>query len=83
MSKVLVKLYVPALEAKYDMWIPLDINIDRVTKLLIDSINEINDGIYRPVEFPMLYNKSSGKIFNINLSVEENNIVNGSELILI
>lgn len=83
MNKVLVKLYVPALEAKYDMKIPLNKNIYEITKLLINFINEINNGIYKPSEFPMLYNKSTGKMFNINLSVKENNIINGSELVLI
>ena len=83
MSKVLVKIYVPSIEAKYDIWIPLNMTIDKVINLLINSVNDMNEGIYKPSNFPMLYNKSSGKVFNINLSVEENNIVNGSELILI
>ena len=46
MNKVLVKLFVPALEAKYDMWIPLNRNIYEVIKLLMNSVNEINYGIY-------------------------------------
>ena len=83
MNKVLVKLYVPALEAKYDMWIPLNRNIYEVIKLLMNSVNEINDEIYKPSNFPMLYDKSTGRIFDINLSVKENNIINGSELVLI
>ena len=82
-NKRLVKLYVPALEARYDLWVPSNKNIHEVIELFINFINEINEGIYKPSNFPMLYNKSTGKMFNVNLSVEENNIINGSELVLI
>lgn len=83
MDKVLVKLYVPALEEKYDMWIPLNRNVHEVINLLMNSVNEINDGIYKPINQPMLYDKSTGKMLNRNLSVKGNNIMNGSELVLI
>ena len=83
MNRVLIRLYVPALETKYDIWIPQNRNIYDVIKLLINSVNEINKGIYKPVNFPMLYDISTGKMYNINLSVKENNIINGSELVLI
>ncbi len=85
MNKILVKLYVPMMEEQYDLWLPINRKIYKVIKLLIKSINEFSDGYYNPDknQMPLLYDKVTAKPYDANLSVKENNIKNGTEIILI
>ena len=83
MNKVLIKLYVPIMEMEYDVWIPVNKKIYKVIKLLLKALNELSSGEYIPAKEPLLYDKATAKLYNINLTVKENNIKNGSEIILI
>ena len=83
MNKVLIKLYVPVLEEKYEIWIPLNKRIINVTKLLVRSINELSGGEYVPNSFPLLYDRATGKTIDVNLIVNDTEIRNGTELVMI
>ena len=83
MNKVLVKLYVPITEQQYDMWLPLNRRIHNIMSLLVKAVNEFSGGYYTPKEMPMLYERLTAKQYDINLTVKEANIRNGTELILI
>lgn len=83
MDKVFVKLYVPALEEIYDVWIPSHKRIGNIIYLLIKAINELNDGGYMPTRMPALYDKLTAEEYDIDLSVKESTIRSGTELILI
>jgi len=82
-NKVLVKLYVPTIGKEYDIWIPLNRRVHSVVKLIVKSINEFTYGEYAPKKLPILYDKKNGKPYDINLTIGETNIRNGSEIILI
>lgn len=83
MNKVLVKLYIPTIERQYDVWLPINKKVYKVINLLIKAIYEFSGGYYKPSKFPMLYDRATAKMYDINLNVKENGIKNGSELILI
>lgn len=83
MNKVLVKVYVPIIEEQYDIWIPLNRKIYSVIKLLIKAINDLSGGYYNPKIVPILYNKITAKEYEMNKSVKESNIKNGTEIVLI
>lgn len=83
MNKVLVKLYIPIIEKEYDMWLPINKKIYKIINLLEKSVNELCGGYYTPSKTTMLYDKNSAKPYDINLNVKENNIKNGTEIILI
>ena len=83
MNQVLVKLYVPDIEKIYDVWIPSHKRIYNVIALLVKAINEMNDNSYKRTEMPSLYDKVSAKMYDINLSIKETDIRNGTELVLI
>ena len=83
MDKVLVKVYVPMIEKIYDIWIPSHKRIYNVVYLLIKAINELNDGTYRPTKMPMLYDKITGEIYDVNVSIKESTIRSGTELVLL
>lgn len=83
MNKVLVKLYVPILEEKYEIWVPLNKRINNVIKLLVRTINELTGGEYTPTSIPMLYDRSTGNPIDINSIVNDTGIRNGTELVMI
>ena len=82
MDKVLVNLNVPTIERKYNLWIESDKTIYDTIKLMIKGINELNDGYYEPQKMPLLYNKDTGNMYDVNLTIKEANIKNGTEIIL-
>lgn len=83
MNKVLVKVYVPMLEEIYDVWIPAHRKIYNVIFLLVKAINELNDNCYKPNKMPMLYDKLTAEVYDVNLRVKESTIRSGTEVILI
>ena len=83
MDKVLVKVYVPMLEKIYDVWIPSHKRIYNVIDLLIKAVNELNDNCYRPDKLPMLYDKLTAEVYDINLTIKDSTIRSGTELVLL
>ncbi|MGN1326795.1 MAG: hypothetical protein ACI4VQ_01750 [Clostridia bacterium] len=83
MDKVLIKLYVPMLEEIYDVWIPSHKKIYNVILLLIKAINELNDNCYKPSKMPILYDRLTAEVYDVNLIVKDSTIRSGMELILI
>lgn len=82
-NKILVNIKVPALEENYDFWLPINKKLYKVILLLIKVINQSSGGYYRPTTMPLLYDKITMKEYDINLTVKDNDIKNGAELILI
>lgn len=83
MDKVLVKLYVPVVEACFDVKIPLDKKLYKVIYMFIKAIYDLTEGAYVPQSSPSLYEKWSARKFDVNLTARESNIQNGTELILL
>ena len=83
MSRVLVKLYVPIIEEKYDIWLPTNKKIYNIIISLTKAVNELSMGYYTPIKSQMLYNKLSSTPYDVNITVKESDIRNGTELILI
>ena len=83
MNKVLVKVYFPAIDEQYSVWIPLNKRIYNITLLLLKGVNELSDTEYLPKSMPSLYNKENGMHYNVNTLLKDTDIRNGTELILI
>ena len=83
MNKILVKLYVPTIEQQYDIWLPLNRRIHNVITLLVKMVNEYSGGTYKPKTMPLLFDKLTAQQYDINLTIKESSIRNGTELILI
>ncbi|MDF2820871.1 MAG: hypothetical protein K0R15_1312 [Clostridiales bacterium] len=83
MNKILVEVYLPVADISYDVFIPTKSKLFEVLPLLSKSISELSGGLYLATEDTILCNYNDGAIYNINLSVEELGLKNGSKLILI
>lgn len=82
MNRVLIRLYVPKIEKKYDIWIPINITIYTVIISFLKGIVALNKINYKEQNIPNLYNKETSEIYQLNSKIIDTNIRNGSELIL-
>lgn len=83
MDKVLVEVYVPVLERTFDIFIPLCSPMYEVLELMKKAVKELSDGRFHADENTAICHREDGSIININLSVYELEIRNGSKLMLI
>ena len=83
MDKILIKLYVPSIEEKYDIKIPLNKKVSEIIILLIKAIDEFCGGTYKPKQIPHLYNLLTEEMIDTDLKVRDAKIKNGMQLILI
>lgn len=81
-NKVLVKLYVPTIEKKFDIWIPLNKRVCNVIALCVKAVNEFSRGYYKPEKLPTLYDRETAQAYDVNQTIIETNIRNGTELIM-
>lgn len=83
MEKILVNVYVPNIEKKYDILIPINMPVKKMIELFQKAIREISLGGYEIKETSVLYNKSNNQFINYDYIIRDCGIKNGSELILI
>ena len=83
MNQVLVRLFIPTIEKSYDVFLPLNRKVYNIILLLVKAVNELNDDCYKPANMPGLYEKFTGKMYDPYATVKENEIVDGTEVILI
>lgn len=83
MDKVLVEVYVPVLDRSFDIFIPLRSPMFEVLELIKKAVKEMSDGRFMANENTAICHRENGTIININLSVYELEIRNGSKLMLI
>ncbi len=83
MDKVLVEVFVPVLERSFDIFIPLTSPMYEVLELIKKAVKELSDGSFTAGEDTIICHREDGTIININLSVYELEIRNGSKLMLI
>jgi len=83
MEKILVEIYVPVLNTSYDVFIPQRLPMYEVLELIKKAVFEMSEGRFVSNNSTAICNKSDGTILNINLSVCELGLKNGSKLMLI
>jgi len=82
MDRLLIEVYVPAISKLYDIFIPHGAKVHELTILISDAIEKLSDGLFITND-AVLCDGNDGTILNINLSVEDMKLYNGSRLMLI
>lgn len=82
-NKLLVKLIVPLLEEKYEVFIPINKRISTVITLIEKALNEMTNGYYPKKENSVIIDAESGNVFDVNLLVKDSKMINGSKIILL
>lgn len=83
MNKVLVNVYVPILNASYDVFIPMQSQLFEVADLIKKAVAELSEGRFIPMRDTTISLRSNGMILNINSTILELSIGNGTKLMLI
>ncbi len=82
-NKILIELDIPLIEKSYDLYIPINKKIGTVKNLIEEALVELTDNAYVIKKESNFYSKETGQIYEVNLSVRETDLKNGSRIILI
>ncbi len=82
-NKILIELEIPLIEKRYDLFIPINKKIGTVKNLIENALVELTDNAYVPKDDSNFYSKETGEIFDVNKTVRDTNLRNGSRIILI
>lgn len=83
MDKVLVEVFIPAANQKYDVFLPMKTKLHEVVFLLANTMTELSQGHFTGTEHTVLCDRKTGDILNINSTVEELGLIHGMKLMLI
>ncbi|MBQ9019665.1 MAG: hypothetical protein IJ097_05085 [Bacilli bacterium] len=82
-NKILIELEVPLIEKKYDLFIPINKKVGTVKSLIEKALIELTDNYYEIKEDTNLYSKDTGNIYDVNLTIRDTDLQNGSRIILL
>lgn len=82
-NKILIGLYIPLIEKNYDIYIPINKKIGTIKRLIEAGLVELTDNSYIIKEDSNFYSKETGQIYDVNKSVRETDLKNGSKIVLI
>ena len=82
-NKILIELEIPLIEIKYDMFIPINKKLGTIKTLIEASLIELTDNAYEVREDSNFYSKETGEIYDVNKTIRDTDLKNGSRIILI
>ena len=80
--RVFVVIEAPILDQKYELFVPVDRRIHDLIKILKETLPELSNEYYSKNQ-PNIYNKSTGKLYDINQIIKNSDIKMGTRLILL
>lgn len=80
--KVYVIIEAPVLDKEFEVLIPIDRRVHDLVSLMKQSVPAFNTGYYENNNL-QVFNKITGKIYDMNLIIKDSNIKTGTKLILI
>ena len=83
MNKVMVEINIPVTGACFDIMLPRTLSVGQATRLLAGFFTGMTGGAYMPDDETTLCSMEDGRIYDVNSSVEELHLKNGSKLMLI
>lgn len=83
MSKVMVQLCIPVTGENYDILLPRTLSVRQASQLIAGFFSGMTGGAYIPDNEAVLCSMEDGRIYNVNSSVEDLHLKNGSQLMLI
>ncbi len=81
-NKILVEIFIPQIDEKYNIYLPLNKNVANIIILISKAVKEINSLNELDLNSCALYNAETGLAYSPELIVRDSNIRNSSRLIL-
>ena len=82
-NKVLVIIYVPNINEKYEIYIPTNETVSKVVELISKTIYELSDSCFDLSKEHFLLDPENSNIYSRGQIVRDTNIKNSKKLILI
>ena len=82
-NKVLIKLYVPAIDMEYELFIPTNETVKKVVDLLVNSIQELSDDALPIDNRYYLFDPESASIYGNAAIIRDTKITNDKRILLI
>ncbi len=82
-NKILIELDIPLIERSYDLYIPINKKVGTIKSLVEEGLIELTDNAYIPKDSTNFYSKETGQVYDINQTVRDTDLKNGSRIILI
>ena len=82
-NKILIELEIPLIEKKYDLFIPINKKVGTIKSLIEEALIELTEDAYKIKESTNLYSKETGAIYDVNQTVRDTDLKNGSRIILL
>ena len=82
-NKILIELEIPLIEKRYDLFIPINKKVGTVKNLIENAIVGLTDSADVLKDDSNLFSKGTGEILDVNKTVRDTNLRNGSRIILI
>lgn len=82
-NKVLLEVYIPSIEKEYDIFVPVNKKIGTIKKMIEIGIKDLTDDVYSISKDTNLYSKDTGNMYDVNVSLIDTDLKNGSRVILI
>ena len=83
MNKVLVEVFVPAIEDHFDIFAPVDVPIRDLIGIMADGVAELTNGKYIPSGCEQLCLKEPEGLLDPALALQDYGIKDGTQLYLI
>lgn len=80
--RVYVVVEVPIIDKKFEILVPIDKRIHDLISLLKAAIPELSQNYYKE-KTPYIFNKFTGRMYDMNLIIKDSNIKTGTRLLLI
>ncbi len=82
-NKILIELEIPLIEKKYDLFIPINKKVGTIKRLIEEALVDLTDNAYVIKDDTNLYSKDNGAIYDVNKTVRDTDLQNGSRIILL
>lgn len=83
LERILVELYIPAMQGTYDVYIPTKVKFYEVRVLLIRILGELLEGYFIPSKDMRIYERETGNPIDLNQTANELGLLNGIKLMVI
>lgn len=83
MEKKLIGLYVPAVQERFDILVPIELEIGVLTGLLTDGVCELCQGHFIPSRKETLCLRRSGALLCPDQTLADYRVEDGAQLVLI
>ncbi len=83
MDKILIEVFIPVAGKVFEIFVPSELMMHEALELICKMVTQMCDGVFVAGKDTVICHRDTSDILNINLSVSELGLNNGSKLMLI